>query len=283
MPRIQPLFAGEAVGAVAGGREDAIDDVAFPARHEDVVLGRQVAERADFSPAAHPQRSSPPSWESAAALTDRNAGHDSARARAEAAAADGLRRPATPAGWPPRGPQREFGTRSGPFRSPTQSDRVSHSFGPPRSNGRSEWAAGGPPPIGNAAPAPVSAYGEGQSVRYSVPTDGTLQFLPGRLEITAGQDTGREIRFVRLPQTEPEITFGRNEGAPYRHVQLRDVTVSRLHARLRMYEGRWTLTNLSTTNPVTYNGRVLGDGEEQPLEHDDRIEMGEVAFRFRSR
>jgi len=92
------------------------------------------------------------------------------------------------------------------------------------------------------------------------------------------------VRFVRLPDaSEPEITFGRNEGALYRHVQLRDATVSRLHARMRLTGGAWTLTNLSTTNPVMYNGRVLSEGEDQALGDNDRVDMGEVVFRFRAR
>ncbi len=128
------------------------------------------------------------------------------------------------------------------------------------------------------------AWADGQAVRFNVPVDGTLQFLPGRLEIISGQEPGREIRFVRLPDAaDPEITFGRNEGALYRHVQLRDATVSRLHARMVMRNGAWTLTNLSTTNPVMHNGAVLGDGEAQVLADNDRVEMGEVVFRFRAR
>lgn len=121
-------------------------------------------------------------------------------------------------------------------------------------------------------------------MRFNVPIDGTLQFLPGRLEIVSGQEPGREIRFVRLPDaSEPEITFGRNEGALYRHVQLRDATVSRLHARMRYRDGAWTVVNLSTTNPSLLNGRVLGDGDAHVLADNDRVEMGEVVFRFRTR
>lgn len=128
------------------------------------------------------------------------------------------------------------------------------------------------------------AWADGQAVRFNVPVDGTLQFLPGRLEILSGQEPGREVRFVRLPDSpEPEITFGRNEGAMYRHVQLRDATVSRLHARMGLRAGAWTLTNLSTTNPVMLNGAVLADGEAHVLADGDRVEMGEVVFRFRSR
>ena len=125
---------------------------------------------------------------------------------------------------------------------------------------------------------------EGHQLRFSAPAAGTLQFLPGRLEISTGLDTGREIRFVRVPGPNgTEVTFGRNEGPLYRHIQLRDQTVSREHARLVFANAQWTLTNLSRTNPVAHNGRILGLAEEQLLSDGDRLEMGEVIFNFRSR
>jgi hypothetical protein len=136
------------------------------------------------------------------------------------------------------------------------------------------------------AEAPVSAGAtfEGKSLTFSVPSDGTLQFLPGRLEITAGKDVGREVRFVRVPGINtPRVTFGRVDGPMYRHVQLHDQTVSRKHAIMELVEGEWTLTNLSTTNPVVHNERLLGEGETQALSDGDRIEMGEVVFRYRVR
>ena len=125
---------------------------------------------------------------------------------------------------------------------------------------------------------------EGHLVRFSVPQEGTLQFLPGRLEIGAGMDSGREIRFVRVPGPKgTEVTFGRSEGELYRHIQLRDQTVSRSHARMRLGEGHWYLRNLSKTNPIVHNGRVLPGGNEFLVTDGDRIEMGEVLFTFRSR
>jgi len=142
---------------------------------------------------------------------------------------------------------------------------------------------------------------EGASVRYWRPADGTLQFLPGRLEVVAGRDVGQEIRFVRTPGPDgTRVTFGRAEGAPYRHIQLREPTVSRSHARMTLETepaapgnprsaplSRWRLENLSATNPVVVNGRALGsDGSDAcsvVLEAGDRIEMGEVVFRFHER
>ena len=146
---------------------------------------------------------------------------------------------------------------------------------------------------------------DGASVRYWRPADGTLQFLPGRLEVIAGRDAGQEIRFVRTPGPDgTKVTFGRAEGAPYRHVQLREPTVSRAHACMTLdarpastagpdgsvgsngasMTPRWQLENLSATNPVVVNGRPLA-ADESPasfavLTEGDRIEMGEVVFRF---
>lgn len=125
---------------------------------------------------------------------------------------------------------------------------------------------------------------EGHAIRFSVPADGTLQFLPGRLEIGSGLDAGREIRFVHVPGPDgTEVTFGRNEGALYRHIQLRDKTVSRQHAVLQWRDGHWYLSNLSQTNPVARNGVVLDTIDAPCLQDGDRIEMGEVIFTFRSR
>lgn len=144
---------------------------------------------------------------------------------------------------------------------------------------------------------------EGAAVRYWRPADGTLQFLPGRLEVVAGRDAGQEIRFVRTPGPDgTSVTFGRAEGAPYRHVQLREPTVSRNHARMTLIAPGtgpdratpapgagpcWRLENLSATNPVIINGQPLaadgGAGCSVVLSDGDRIEMGEVVFRFHAR
>ncbi len=80
------------------------------------------------------------------------------------------------------------------------------------------------------------------------------------------------------------ITFGRAEGAQYRHVQLHEPTVSRMHAKLMLDGKSWSLVNLSETNPVVINGLPLaGEGSTVVLREGDRIEMGEVVFRFRTK
>lgn len=121
-------------------------------------------------------------------------------------------------------------------------------------------------------------------VRFHQPVDGTLQLLPGRMVIVSGAERQEEIRFVRLPGRDPEITFGRSAGTPHMHIQLRARTVSRRHAVMRYRDGSWRIVNMSDTNPVVVNGSELDGGEEELMLADgDRIEMGEVVFVFHER
>lgn len=138
------------------------------------------------------------------------------------------------------------------------------------------------PPAHSRAPLLV----QGRSLRYyQQAEDGTLAFLPGRLEVVGGADRGQEIHFVMSPDEEhPSVTFGRLEGPPHRHVQLLDRTVSRQHARMTFADSRWYLTNLSRTNPVQVNGVAMGEvAPAMALSTGDRIEMGAVVFVFREK
>jgi len=123
------------------------------------------------------------------------------------------------------------------------------------------------------------------TLRLERPFDGTLQFLPGRLEIIEGREVGQELKFVRTPGPDgTTVTFGRSAGPAYRHVQLNEATVSRLHAKITLDGKTWSLHNLSATNPVVVNGMPLaGEGTTVVLREGDRIEMGEVVLRFRAR
>jgi hypothetical protein len=144
---------------------------------------------------------------------------------------------------------------------------------PPRAAGTSSLQ--GSPALGAAAAA-------------ALPASGTMQFLPGRLEVLQGRGVAeQEVRFVRPVNKAQaaEITFGRGEGPPFTHVQLRAPTVSRLHARLvQQAAGGWALENLSATNPVILNGEEIPVGTPpRPLHDGDRLEMGEVVFRYHAR
>lgn len=114
-------------------------------------------------------------------------------------------------------------------------------------------------------------------------SDGTLQILPGRLEVLSGAELGQDIRFIRSGGGTPELTLGRGSGPPHRHIQLQAPTVSRTHARLRYERNGWSITNLSDVNPLRINGEALPPDTSRPLEEGDRLELGEVLLRFRTR
>jgi pSer/pThr/pTyr-binding forkhead associated (FHA) protein len=55
-----------------------------------------------------------------------------------------------------------------------------------------------------------------------------------------------------------------------------------MHARLRLESRRWTIINLSRTNPVQVNGSELPylvDGVR--LSNGDHVQLGTVELRFR--
>jgi hypothetical protein len=128
----------------------------------------------------------------------------------------------------------------------------------------------------SSAPAPATAA-------EPVAENARLQLLPGVFEVEAGPGLGPELRFFRVTSMEDAvITLGRDEGEPYRHVRLDAPTVSRIHARIRFADRRWTIANLSVMNPVVVNAEELGaDEDEVVLDDGDRIRIGEFVFRYR--
>lgn len=149
-----------------------------------------------------------------------------------------------------------------------------------------ETISTGPFRPSEARPGSPSAHlVEGTQVRFFRAEEGTLEFLPGRLEVVGGEDTGQEIHFARqVGDDDVTVTFGRSEGPPLRHVQLLDPTVSRQHASMSYTGQRWHLSNMSTTNAVLLNGASLPDhGDGITLQDGDRLEMGAVVFVFHAR
>ncbi len=119
------------------------------------------------------------------------------------------------------------------------------------------------------------------TIIFTRPVDEPIQILPGRLHVISGEDSGEDLHLFSKLGEPPQIVVGREKGPPHRHITLRSPTVSRRHARMEFINGCWTITNLSSTNPVLVNDRVLKNGTSaRKLSDGDRIELGEVALRF---
>jgi FHA domain-containing protein len=119
------------------------------------------------------------------------------------------------------------------------------------------------------------------TIVFHRPVDEPVQILPGRLQILSGEAAGEDLRLFSRMGEPPQILVGRETGPAHRHITLHSPTVSRRHARMDFANGHWTITNLSATNPVLVNDRVLTNGgSAKRLSDGDRIELGEVALRF---
>lgn len=122
-----------------------------------------------------------------------------------------------------------------------------------------------------------------ETVRFVRPTDldAAVQLLPGRLEVLEGATPHREIRFMRVPGESPHVILGREIRLTPHYVGLGSPMVSRRHARLDFADNRWTIKNLSRTNPLVVNDDELFDTDvARPLADGDRLELGDVVLRF---
>jgi FHA domain len=164
--------------------------------------------------------------------------------------------------------------------------RAANGVRPPRSPGRmagSEALAFDDARFADVDAVPVRGANS-ETVRFLRPGEEQIQILPGRLEVLAGEPKHREIRFVRSPGEPAELILGRDPGPSPHAIALQSDTVSRRHARFAFSNGRWSVTNLSRTNPVVVNDERLFDNSiERPLADGDRVELGEVVLRFRAR
>lgn len=146
---------------------------------------------------------------------------------------------------------------------------------------RTEWAQPEEPDVEEIDE--EDAVSPDATIVFTRPVDEPLQILPGRLQILSGEGMGEDLRLFSRLGEPPHIVVGRETGPPHQHITLRSPTVSRRHARMDFENGHWTITNLSETNPVLVNDRVLNSTHAaRRLADGDRIELGDVALRFRA-
>jgi hypothetical protein len=122
-----------------------------------------------------------------------------------------------------------------------------------------------------------------ETVRFLRPTDvdGSVQLLPGRLEVLGGDTPHREIRFMRVPGEPAQVILGREMRLTPHYVGLGSPTVSRRHARFDFADNQWIVKNLSRTNPLVLNDEeMLETDAAKPLADGDRLELGDVVLRF---
>jgi hypothetical protein len=189
------------------------------------------------------------------------------------------------------GRNRAATTPSTPSTTPIPDDEIDYGYeaddevgddAAPLSGAESRWMP--PPPLADQDPDDEpDEVSPDATVIFHRPVDEPIQILPGRLQVISGESSREDLRFFGRMGEQPRIVVGRDAGPPHQHITLHSPTVSRRHARMDFENGAWTITNLSQTNPVLVNDRVLNNGgSARKLSDGDRIELGEVALRFRS-
>ena len=64
------------------------------------------------------------------------------------------------------------------------------------------------------------------------------------------------------------------------HIRIANETISREQASMYFSNGRFFLTNHSTSNPTVLNGVPLKPGETLQISNETLIEMGDVRIRY---
>ncbi len=123
-----------------------------------------------------------------------------------------------------------------------------------------------------------------KTIRIPSNTPKTLQFIPGKLIITAGEDKGKEFLISGYPTPKGNVvSVGREVVVGermYSHIQLNDKTVSRRQAELIHKEDKLFLRNISETNYTSLDGKELGLQEVREVNKNAFIKMGDLEFQY---
>ena len=108
---------------------------------------------------------------------------------------------------------------------------------------------------------------------------GVRTSISGIAEHLAAVGRTSRLPVLSLPGPhQPVLVLGRDSDCD---VVLRDLTVSRRHAVLRMFGGRWFLDDLGSTNGTLLNGTRIR--RATAVEPGDRVGLGAVALRVQVR
>lgn len=134
---------------------------------------------------------------------------------------------------------------------------------------------------GNAA---IDYNNDFKTIRIPTNTPKTLQFIPGKLIITAGEDKGKEFLISGYPTPKGNVvSVGREVVVGekmYSHIQLNDKTVSRRQAELIHKDDKLFLRNVSETNYTSLDGKELGTQEVRHIKKNAIIKMGDLEFQY---
>ena len=90
-----------------------------------------------------------------------------------------------------------------------------------------------------------------------------------KLVIIAGKNAGKQY-----PCYSQKTFIGRTRA---NHVPIKDISISRRHARIERREGDFILEDLNSTNGTMLNKKSIS---REMLHHGDKIQVGETVLQF---
>ena len=123
-----------------------------------------------------------------------------------------------------------------------------------------------------------------KTIKIAASSPKTLKFIPGRLTIVSGEDTGKSFKIVGYPTPDGNVvTIGREEvkgDRAYSHIQLLQKTISRKQAEFIQRDGRLLVKNLSDTNLTQLDGVELKVNEKAELKTGSVMRIGELEVKY---
>lgn len=123
-----------------------------------------------------------------------------------------------------------------------------------------------------------------KTIKITASSPKTLKFIPGKLTIVSGEDTGKSFKIAGYPTSEGSIvSIGREEvkgDRAYSHIQLMQKTISRKQAEIVQKEGKLYVKNMSDTNYTQLDGVELKVGEKAELKTGAVLRLGELEVKY---
>jgi len=123
-----------------------------------------------------------------------------------------------------------------------------------------------------------------KTIKIMASSPKTLKFIPGKLTIVSGEDTGKSFKIAGFPTSEGSIvSIGREEvkgDRAYSHIQLMQKTISRKQAEIVQKDGKLYVKNLSDTNFTQLDGIELKPNEKAELKAGAVLRLGELEVKY---
>lgn len=123
-----------------------------------------------------------------------------------------------------------------------------------------------------------------KTIKITTASPKTLKFIPGKLTIISGDDTGKSFKIAGFPTSEGSIvSIGREEvkgDRAYSHIQLMQKTISRKQAEIVQKDGKLYVKNLSDTNFTQLDGIELKNNEKAEMKAGTVLRLGELEVKY---